>query len=222
MHSYQHKDWQGNDIELPSGKVVCVGRNYLDHIKELENDIPEDALLFMKPATALADVKNDVVIPETKGSCHNELEIAVLINKRLTDVMPAQAAEGIWGYGLGLDLTLRDLQDKLKSNGLPWEKAKAFDGSCPLSGFVPAMLIPEPEYLKFQLNVNGKVRQVGEARMMMREVNQLISEISHHFSLMPGDIVLTGTPKGVGVLTQGDQLSLSMGTFLSIETQVIF
>lgn len=217
---YSHNDWQGQKITLPAGKVVCVGRNYLDHIHELNNAIPDSALLFMKPSSSLCDVKQPIEIPTQWGECHNELEIAVLVKATVTNQSPDAVKEAIWGYGLGLDLTLRDLQAELKEQGLPWEKAKAFDASCPVSGFVPAELIPEPEYLKFQLTVDGERRQLGHAELMMRNVFELISEISQHFTLVPGDIVMTGTPKGVSALHKGQQLILSLGTFLNIETSV--
>ncbi len=218
---YQHKDWQGNELDLPAGKVVCVGRNYLDHIEELANEIPDSALLFIKPSTSLADVCQPIVIPTDRGPCHNELEIAVLIKQPLCHVTAEQARACVFGYGLGIDLTLRAVQDDLRGKGLPWEKAKAFDYSCPLSGFVPAELIPEPEYLRFDLHVDSEHRQQGNAELMMRPVFELLSEISSHFTLLPGDVVMTGTPKGVGPLDVGQQLRLSMGTFLTISTSVV-
>ena len=217
---YNHNDWQSQSIQLPVGKVVCVGRNYLDHINELNNAVPDSALLFMKPASSLCDVNQPIEIPTEWGECHNELEVAVLIKDTVSKQSPEQVRDAIWGYGLGLDLTLRELQSSLKNQGLPWEKAKAFDASCPVSGFVPAVLIPEPEYLKFELKVDGETRQLGHAELMMRNVFELISEISQHFTLLPGDIVMTGTPKGVAALHKGQQLALNLGTFLDIQTSV--
>jgi 2-keto-4-pentenoate hydratase/2-oxohepta-3-ene-1,7-dioic acid hydratase in catechol pathway len=217
---YQHVDTLGNPIPLPAGKVVCVGRNYLDHIQELNNKVPEQALLFIKPATALCDLSEPVVIPKNLGSCHNELEIAVLIQQRLCKASPAQAAEAVWGFGLALDLTLREVQDKLKANGQPWERAKAFDLSCPVSGFVAVAEIGhEPQNwqgLEFALSVNGEIRQQGNSANMLRDIVSLLVEISDSFTLLPGDMVLTGTPKGVGPLEVGDNLSVSLTDYLSV------
>ena len=134
---YQHHFISGDVIDLPIGKVVCVGRNYLEHIKELNNDIPKQPLLFIKPSTALCDIQQPIYIPKGQGSCHNELELAILIGERLTNGNEKSAKQGILGVGLALDLTLRDVQDQLKADGQPWERAKSFDSSCPISNFVP-------------------------------------------------------------------------------------
>jgi 2-keto-4-pentenoate hydratase/2-oxohepta-3-ene-1,7-dioic acid hydratase in catechol pathway len=218
---YQHLDIKGNVIALPAGKVVCVGRNYLDHIEELNNTVPDEALLFIKPTTALCCVTEPLVLPSGLGSCHNELEIAVLIKNRLTKAEPAEIKSAIWGYGLALDLTLRDVQDKLKAKGQPWERAKAFDLSCPVSGFVSADKISDPQQLSFSLRVNKQIRQQGNSAFMLHAIEQLILEVSNIFTLLPGDVVLTGTPKGVGPLGSGDQLTLSLLGYFSLETDVL-
>ena len=135
---YQHQFIDGRKIDLPLGKVVCVGRNYLEHIQELNNEVPNEPLLFIKPNTALCNLAEPIVIPKGVGSCHNELEIAILIGQRLNHCNEKQAKQSIIGVGLGLDLTLRDVQDRLKAKGQPWERAKSFDASCPISVFVQA------------------------------------------------------------------------------------
>ncbi|MFP5383935.1 MAG: fumarylacetoacetate hydrolase family protein, partial [Gammaproteobacteria bacterium] len=134
--SYQHHFADGMASNLPMGKVVCVGRNYAEHAKELGNAVPAEPILFIKPATAVVSMSEPVVVPRGFGSCHFETEIAVLVGSTLRHADEAQAAEAVHGVGLALDLTLRDVQDALKAKGLPWEKAKAFDGACPLSAFV--------------------------------------------------------------------------------------
>ena len=217
---YTHVDIAGNTIALPAGKVVCVGRNYLDHIAELNNPVPDQALLFIKPSTALCHVTQPLVLPVGLGSCHNELEITVLIKNKLTKADPAAIQSGIWGYGLALDLTLRDVQDSLKAKGQPWERAKAFDLSCPVSGFVHKKHIADPQALNFSLQVNGQVRQQGNSGLMLRHINALIAEISAHFTLLPGDLVLTGTPKGVGPLHSGDKLDVELLGYFNLETRV--
>lgn len=222
---YQHLDIQGNPISLPAGKVVCVGRNYLDHIQELKNEVPQQALLFIKPSTSLCSLSKPILIPKNLGSCHNELEIAVLIQRPLCKATPEQVAEAVWGFGLALDLTLREVQDKLKATGQPWERAKAFDASCPMSGFVALTEIGcEPknwQRLRFGLKVNDEVRQQGDSANMMRDIVSLLVEITEQFTLLPGDIVITGTPKGVGPLQVGDKLSIYLTNHFSIESRVI-
>ena len=131
-----HIDSDGNKIDLPVGKVVCVGRNYLQHIKELKNEVPSQPLLFIKPSTALSRLNEPICIPKKLGHCHNELELAVLIKTSLCQASIQEVEAAIWGVGLGLDLTLRDVQNTLKKHGHPWERAKAFDCSCPMSQFV--------------------------------------------------------------------------------------
>ena len=219
--TYQHQNLNAEVIDLPVGKVVCVGRNYLAHIQELNNAVPEQALLFIKPSTALCFLSAPVFIPKNHGGCHHETEIAVLIQQGLTNASAKDAQAAIWGYGLALDLTLRDLQSELKSNGHPWERAKAFDGSCPMSGFVPLADIPLQGELEFSLQINGLPRQQGCSANMIRDVVSLLVEISQTFTLLPGDIVLTGTPEGVADLITKDQLSLSLEGYFSVDTEVV-
>lgn len=217
---YQHLDVQGSPIALPPGKVVCIGQNYQDHIAEMNSKTAPDALFFLKPATALRHLLQPVAIPHDRGDVHNETEIAVLIGQPLTAASPSQVLAAVWGYSLALDLTLREVQARLKQLGRPWDIAKGFDGACPVAGFVPAAQIAEPQALQFSLDVNGSRRQQGDARLMIRGIAQQISEMSEWFTLQPGDIVLTGTPAGVGPLHSGDQLQLTLDGCFSIKTEV--
>ncbi|WP_448211205.1 fumarylacetoacetate hydrolase family protein [Colwellia sp. MEBiC06753] len=206
---YQHKDIHGNGIDLPVGKVVCVGQNYLDHVHEMNSIVNDEAVLFMKPNTAICDLLSPLVIPQGKGECHNEAEIAILIGKPLKNADEGTILSAIWGYGIGLDLTLRAVQKSLKELGRPWERAKSFDFSAPLSPFVPANEIADSNNMAFSLTVNHELRQQGQSELMMRPIVQLLKIISQEFSLLPGDVILTGTPKGVGPLNAGDQLNLT-------------
>lgn len=205
---YQHQWKEPNDKSLPTGKVVCVGRNYADHAEELNNPIPTEPVLFIKPASSVSALSEPVLLPQKFGEIHYEAELAVLIGATLTDASEAQAEAAICGLGLGLDLTRRDVQSTLKEKRLPWELAKAFDGSCVLSPFV----LPEFDLtdLHYELAVNGDVRQKGQTRQMLNPVLALVSHISQTFTLHPGDVVLTGTPKGVGQLHDGDELTLKL------------
>jgi 2-keto-4-pentenoate hydratase/2-oxohepta-3-ene-1,7-dioic acid hydratase in catechol pathway len=218
--SYQHKDLQGQAIHLPVGKALCIGQNYQDHIAEMNSKTAPEALFFIKPSAAVVDIHQSFPIPDQLGAVHNETELAVLIKAPLTKVTPEQVLDAVWGYGLALDLTLRDQQKKLKELGRPWEIAKGFDGACPVSGFIAADELGDVQQLEFGLKVNGETRQQGDTRMMIRSVTQIISEMSQFFTLLPGDLVLTGTPAGVGPLYSGDQLELTLANKLHIKTSV--
>ena len=221
MFEYRHIDSGGNKIELPVGKVVCVGRNYLQHIKELENTEPSEPLLFNKPSTALSPLHKPVVIPKELGPCHNELEVAVLIKTLLCKASIDDVEAAIWGVGLGLDLTLRDVQSALKKQGHPWERAKAFDRSCPMSHFVIKDKVEKLSNIDFSLRVNNKIRQRGNSQDMLFPIFKLLVNISNTFTLLPGDIVMTGTPKGVAPLSTGDQLTIEMKGHFSVRTCVV-
>ena len=218
--TYSHQQADGSPIALPVGKVVCIGQNYQDHIAEMQSKTAAEPLFFIKPSTALCPLAPAFVIPAGRGAVHNELEIAVLISKPLTSACAQQVAAAIWGYSLALDLTLREVQANLKQLGRPWEVAKGFDGACPVAGFVPAGNIAHPQQLDFSLAVNGVERQHGNSANMIRGISQLISEMSQHFTLLPGDMVLTGTPAGVGPLQAGDQLRLQLADFFTVNTRV--
>lgn len=209
---YRHKlqSRQGLEVlDLPVGKVVCVGRNYAEHAKELNNPIPTEPILFLKPATALLPMAGSWGIPARQGACHIETEMALLIGAPLTQASESECLAAIAGVGIGFDLTLREVQTRLKDKGHPWEIAKAFDGSCPLSVFL------EPDNMdwsamRLQLQRNGQGQQDGNSGDMITPVAQLLAFISQHFTLMPGDVVLTGTPAGVGPISIGDCLRASL------------
>lgn len=218
---YQHYWHDGERIDLPPGKVVCAGLNYALHVQEMNSSAPEEEpVLFIKPATALRHLNRPLHLPADRGAVHHELEIAVLIGKPLTDADEDEARTAISGLGLALDLTLRELQNSLKKAGRPWEKSKGFDGSCPVSDFVPIGQCPPLNRLAIALSVNGEYRQRGNSADMLFPIPRLLLEISRYFTLLPGDIVLTGTPEGVGPLVSGDQLQLSLGPLLTIDTRV--
>jgi acylpyruvate hydrolase len=208
--TYQHRFEDGTTCELSAGKIVCVGRNYADHIKELNNPIPTEPILFIKPATALQSFDEQIVIPSYSQNCHHETELAVLVGEKLYGADREAAEKAIAGYGVGLDLTLRDIQQGLKDKGLPWEKAKAFDGSCPISPFLKPDQLPDAQDTVLKLTVNGEVRQEESTKLMMKGILDLMVYMSSFFSLMPGDIILTGTPAGVSQMKSGDQLELEL------------
>ena len=208
--AYFHQFLNGKKTSLPLGKVVCVGRNYAEHAKELSNPVPSSPLLFMKPSTSFVSLEEKIHLPDNDSVCHFETEIAVLIGETISKENVANVQDKIAGYGLGLDLTLRELQNELKSKGHPWEMAKAFDGACPLSAFVEADKVQDPNKLGLAARMNGALRQKGFADEMISPLLSLLSDISFHFTLLPGDVVMTGTPAGVGPLQAGDVLSLQL------------
>ena len=219
--SYMHRFIDGSPCDLALGKVVCVGRNYAAHAKELNNPVPSTPMLFIKPTTAVVAIDEAVVIPKGKGACHHELEVSVLIGERLTNATVESARKGIVGYGLGLDLTLRDVQDRLKEKGHPWEVAKAFDGSCPLTAFVPRDQIADPLTLDLRLERNGVLQQKGNTSDMITGIFDLVAFMSTQFTLLPGDVVMTGTPAGVGPLESGDELTLTLASYLKSYISVV-
>lgn len=202
------------------GKCVCVGRNYADHAAELNNPVPSVPLLFIKPADAAVPMAAQISIPLHRGSVHHELEIAILIQHRLQNATEADVEAAIAGVGLALDLTLRDVQDQLKKQGHPWEAAKAFDGASPLSDFIGIEHIVDLENIGFSLKRNGKIQQQSNSKQMLFPIIPLISYMSSMFTLNPGDVILTGTPAGVGELVVGDELELEISQQLSVKTKI--
>lgn len=216
---YAHTFLDGGPCELAPGKVVCVGRNYAAHARELGNAVPETPILFLKPSTALASLVQGFAIPSGRGECHHETEVTVLIGRTLKHASEAECHAAIAGIGLGLDLTLRDLQNELKKKGHPWEVAKAFDGAAPLSAFLRPEGIALDD-IRFSLAVNGEPRQRGHSADMITGILPLLAYISGIFTLEPGDVVMTGTPEGVAALRSGDALVLEMDG-LRVESAVV-
>ncbi|MBQ4879514.1 fumarylacetoacetate hydrolase family protein [Pseudoalteromonas luteoviolacea] len=207
---YQHKWVSGETILFPAGKAVCIGRNYVAHAQELNNPIPESPLLFIKPANAFCDFAPAFTINEQLGEHHYEAELVLLVGETIT-ANTQEPLSHICGIGLGLDLTLRHLQSQLKAQGHPWERAKAFDGSACLSAFMPVEGLELTPPLEFKLWQNDQLKQHGETDKMIFKLGHLLQEISRYFTLQPGDIVMTGTPQGVGKLAKGDRLKLELG-----------
>ena len=206
--------------EFPFGKILCIGRNYVDHIKELGNETPAAPVIFMKPATSVIGDGDEIVIPPYSKNCHHEAELALLIGTGGKDIPVDQALSHLAGYGVAIDLTLRDVQDELKKKGLPWEIAKGFDTACPLSDFVPADMVDNPQQLQIKLTVNGDLRQDGSTSLMIHSVARIVSHISTIFTLEPGDIILTGTPAGVGPLVPGDRVCAEISGVGSLKVTV--
>jgi acylpyruvate hydrolase len=192
--------------QLPIGKIVCLGRNYAEHARELGNEVPSAPVIFMKPSSSVISDGEAVQIPACSQDCHYEVELAVLIGSTARHTAAADAMACVAGYGVAIDMTLRDVQNQLKAKGLPWETAKGFDTACPLSDFVPAADVPDPHALSLKLRVNGELRQDGSSADMIHRIPQIIAHVSGIFTLEPGDVILTGTPAGVGRVQPGDTM----------------
>lgn len=187
-------------------KIICIGRNYADHITELNNERPSEPVIFLKPETAVVLKKFPFVIPEFSQDVHHEVEVLVKINKVGKYIETKFAHKYYDEIGLGIDFTARDVQSKLKEKGLPWEKAKAFDGSAIISDFLPKKDFTSVENINFELKNNNQVVQSGNTNLMLWKIDEIISYISQYFTLKKGDIIFTGTPKGVAAVKEGDVL----------------
>lgn len=187
-------------------KIICVGRNYADHAKELKNQIPSEPVIFLKPDTALLPKKQPFFIPEFSSEVHFEAEIVIRINRLGKHIDERFAHKYYNELTVGIDFTARDLQAKLKERGLPWEKAKAFDGSAPLGEFISKTVFNNLNQLNFKLLKNGEVKQQGNTSEMLFSIDRLISYVSQFFTLKIGDLIYTGTPAGVGKVDKDDLL----------------
>lgn len=187
-------------------KIICIGRNYTDHIKELSNEKPVDPIIFIKPDTAILHTEQVFFIPEFTQNIHHEVEVLVKISKVGKHIEEKFAHKYYEEIGLGIDFTARDIQDKLREKGLPWEKAKAFDNSALIGNFLPKLNFKDLNNINFHLTKNGETAQKGNTNQMLWKVDELIAHISTYFTLKQGDIIFTGTPAGVSKINPGDYL----------------
>jgi acylpyruvate hydrolase len=202
-------------------KIIAIGRNYVDHIKELNNAIPSEPVIFSKPETAIIKNNEPFYLPDFSEDVHHEVEILVKISKIGKNIDAKFAHKYYNEIGLGVDFTARDIQSKLKEKGLPWELAKGFDGSAYVSHFLPKTDFQDLSDINFSLQVNGEVRQQGNTSLMMYSIDTIIAFISRYFTLKTGDIIYTGTPSGVGKVNKGDVLTGSIETTKMFEFSVL-
>jgi 2-keto-4-pentenoate hydratase/2-oxohepta-3-ene-1,7-dioic acid hydratase in catechol pathway len=187
-------------------KIICIGRNYTKHIEELNNERPDEPVVFMKPDSAILLRQHPFVIPEFSEDIHHELEVIVKINKVGKYIEPKFAHKYYDEISIGIDFTARDLQQKLKDKGLPWEKAKAFDGSAVIGDFVSKNDFKSLDNINFELTNNGVTVQKGNTSFMLWKIDELIAYVSQFFTLKIGDIIFTGTPEGVAIVRPDDVL----------------
>ena len=190
-------------------RVFCVGKNYREHIQELEGEIPDQPVIFMKPVSSLVSPQEKINLPAHGACLHHEVELVVLIGRGGKNINETDARSHIAGLSVGVDLTLRDVQGALKKKGLPWEIAKAFDQSAPLGSFVPLENSTDLDNISFSCEVNGVIRQQGYSGQMIYSIPTIIQFLSGIWEFLPGDLIYTGTPSGVAPIGSGDTLRIA-------------
>ncbi len=211
---------KNSNWELPIRKIVCVGRNYVEHIQELGNEVPEKPVVFIKPTSSLIYSGDKIIYPEFSQDMHHEVELVLLIGRTTKNADKQTSEDAILAYGVGLDMTLRDVQNQLKQKGHPWTIAKCFDTSAVISDFIlksDYQLKPDEEIF---LKVNGEFRQKDSLAKMMFKPAELVEYVSSLMTLEEGDLIFTGTPKGVSKVNKGDKLEAGLSDLVSLNCSV--
>jgi 5-carboxymethyl-2-hydroxymuconate isomerase len=211
---------KNSNQELAVGKIVCVGRNYAEHAKDLGNEIPEKPVVFLKPASALVHSGDKIIHPAFSKDMHHEVELVLLIGKKVKDANKTEAEDAIIGYGVGLDMTLRDIQNELKKKGHPWTIAKCFDTSAVVSDFILKSDYNLTLDEEISLSINGQIRQKEKLNKMLFRPADIVEYISSLMKLEEGDLVYTGTPAGVGKVEVGDKLVGEIQNISKLEVSV--
>lgn len=207
---------------FPVRRIYCVGRNYAEHAREMGHDPnAEPPFFFAKPADALVTGGADVPYPSQTENFHHEIELVAAIGTGGSDIPVAEAMRHVWGLAVGIDLTRRDLQAWAKKGAKPWEVAKGFDHSAPIGTLVPAGGIATPLKGTIELRVNGETRQTADISDMTWDLPHVIAELSKYFELVPGDLIMTGTPAGVGAVDRGDRLEGSVAGIGTVECRIV-
>ncbi len=217
-----HLPIAASDARFPLHRIYCIGRNYAEHAKEMGAAVERtQPMFFMKPADAAVTDGADVPYPCATQDLHHEVEMVVALAHGGRDIPPARALDCVFGYGVGLDLTRRDLQAAAKAKSHPWDVAKGFDASAPVSALHPVSAIGHPGDERLQLSVNGELRQQASIGEMIFDVAAIIHELSRLWTLQPGDLIFTGTPSGVAALARGDRFLAELGGFARLEGQIV-
>ncbi len=203
--------------DLTPGSIYCIGRNYAAHTRELNNSIPDTPVIFTKPLAALT-FDGIIHIPPFVTKPHFETELVVVIGKQGKNVPVEKALSYVAGYGLGIDVTARDIQQRLKEKAHPWFLAKGMDSFAPVGTFIPAEQVSDPQNMTFTLDVNGERRQTGQTSLMLFPIPVIIATLSRYVTLYPGDLIFTGTPEGVDILNSGDRLKADLESGLATLT----
>lgn len=207
-----------NFPDLSYGSVYCIGRNYADHIKEMKSEQTSDPVVFLKPRSSIVHSGEHVVIPTVSADVHHEAELVLLISKTTKSCSKEIALDSVKAFGIGIDFTARDIQSQAKKDGRPWTLAKGFDTFAPVGNLIPYTGQEDLDNLNISLKVNGDVRQNDRTSLMIFTPSDIISYLSHQFTLTPGDLIFTGTPKGVSAVNSGDSVTATLGENLSTVT----
>jgi fumarylpyruvate hydrolase len=213
---------EGDSKRFAVNRIYCVGRNYADHAREMGHDPDrEPPFFFMKPATAIVTEGRNMSYPSLSNDVHHEIEMVVALGKGGSNIPADKALDHVWGHGVGLDMTRRDLQGEAKKMGRPWDTGKAFDQSAPCSALVPAARCGHLAKGRIYLKVNGQVKQDGDLAMMIWNVPDTIAYLSTLFTLMPGDLIFSGTPAGVAAVQRGDVLEGHVDGLPTLKTTIV-
>ncbi len=211
----------GSSTPLQVSKIICVGRNYREHAAEMKAEVPADPVLFLKPSTAIVHTGENIVLPAFSKEIHHEVEMVVAVGEKAKNISASDAWKIVAGYGVGLDMTLRDVQSVAKQKGLPWAVAKGFDTSAPVSDFIPAAKAGPHPVFDIECSVNGSLRQRVSTSAMIFDVGYLLHYISTIFTLERGDLVFTGTPEGVGTVRPGDIIEAKLSGYAATRHPVV-
>ena len=218
MTNYAFKDGSRKNIHI--GKLVCLARTYKKHAQEMNTEATKNPLLFLKPASSVIFNGESIVIPKMSNCLHHEVELGVVIGKKCKNISREEALDYVLSYLLALDITARDIQSEAKKNGWPWSVAKGFDTFAPISEVVLKENVSNPNNLDLSLKINGKVTQSSNTKNMIYSVERIIEFISEVMTLERGDLILTGTPEGVGEIAEGDTIEAKLGDICSLRVNV--
>jgi fumarylpyruvate hydrolase len=212
----------GSDARFPVHRIYCIGRNYADHAREMGASVERgQPMFFMKPADAIVSDGADITYPSATADLHHEVEMIVALAAGGRDIPLERALDCVFGYGVGLDLTRRDLQAIAKAKGHPWDVAKGFDASAPASAIHPVASVGHPAHALLSLSVNGQLRQQSDIDAMIFPVAAIIHELSRLWELKPGDLIFTGTPAGVAALQRGDRVQARLGDLAVLDGHIV-
>jgi len=212
--------FQDSEKHVRIGKIICLARTYAEHAREMNATITEDPLLFLKPTSSVIYDHGTIIIPKRSQCLHHEVELGIILGKKGKNIREEKAMQYVLGYLVALDITARDIQSVSKKNGWPWAIAKGFDTFAPLSDAVTKEKVPDPQNLDLMLKINGTVKQSANTNQMIYSIERIISFISEIMTLEPGDLILTGTPEGVGEIKEGDILEAQLDSLCRLTIDV--
>jgi len=205
---------------VPIGKLICLARTYKKHAEEMHTDVTDDPLLFLKPASSVIFNGESIIIPSMSQCLHHEVELGIVIGKKCKNILQQESLDYVLGYLIALDITARDIQTEAKKNGWPWSIAKGFDTFAPIGEIILKENLPDPNNVDIFLKVNGEIRQKSNTSHMVYSIERIIEFISHIMTLEPGDLIMTGTPEGVGEITKEDILEAGLSDICLLKVDV--